>query len=219
MSYAHEIYPTCTACRDTAAGHRLWASWPISIWSAIRIRLVWVLRSLLWGGCRSTDDFAVLSDPFGPICRSRRLPLGANGSQAVELYLDWLEVKTVLIGHNHYDHNLDLPYVAPHLHPDAVVLGSDTMMHTFAPSNLPIPLVGLNASLATVDTVGEWWVHPSKRLRVLPILSGHPNNYLFIHLFQDAYTDRQSNPLRQVTIKEKFGFSDHGMYRNCLSGH
>ena len=109
----------------------------------------------------------------------------------------------MLIGHNHYDHNLDLPYVAPHLHPDAVVLGSDTMMHTFAPSNLPIPLVGLNASLATVDTVGEWWVHPSKRLRVLPILSGHPNNYLFIHLFQERLsTDRQSKPTKASHYQE-----------------
>ena len=33
----------------------------------------------------------------------------------------------------------DLLHVAPHLHPDAVVLGSDTMMHTFAPVSAADP--------------------------------------------------------------------------------
>ena len=148
----------------------------------------------------------VLSDPFWSYLPLWQLVFGEAlpDPEQVDPYLHELsQVQTVLIGHNHYDHNLDLPYVAPHLHPDAVIVGSDTMVHTFAPNDMPRPMVGLNDAMATVEKSGQWWMHPSKKVRVLPILSGHPKQYLFIHLFREELkADRATSPERVSDYQE-----------------
>ena len=148
----------------------------------------------------------VLSDPFWSYLPVRQLVFGDTlpDPEQVDPYLPELaQVQTVLIGHNHYDHNLDLPYVAPHLHPEAVVVGSNTMVHTFAPNGIERPMVGLNDSMARLEHPGEWWMHPSKKVRVLPILSGHPKQYLFIHLFREVLKkDRLSSPNRLSDYQE-----------------
>ncbi|MEC7242441.1 MAG: hypothetical protein VXW32_14495 [Myxococcota bacterium] len=144
----------------------------------------------------------VLSDPFWSYLPIGQLMFGDTvpDPKQVDPYLPELrEVQTVIIGHNHYDHNLDLPYVAPHLHPDAVVVGSNTMVHTFAPSGIARPLVGLNDTLASPDHPGQWWVHPNGTHRVLPILSGHPTQYLFIHLFRDVLQKDRETPPEHVS--------------------
>ena len=143
----------------------------------------------------------VLSDPFWSYLPIRQLVFGDTlpDPEQVDPYLPELaDVQTVLVGHNHYDHNLDLPYVAPHLHSDAVIVGSNTMVHTFAPSGIARPMVGLNETLTTPDHQGKWWMHPSKKLRVLPILSAHPKQYLFIHLFRDVLEQDRATPPEQL---------------------
>ena len=146
------------------------------------------------------DNISILTDPFWSYLPFRTVAFGTvlPDPKQVDQYLHQLSnVQAVVIGHNHYDHNMDLPYVAPHLHPDAVVLGAKTMVHTFAPNNMPIPMVSLNQHMATVEQTGTWWMHPSKKIRVLPILSGHPNQYLFFHLYRKRLeTDRATVPTK-----------------------
>jgi glyoxylase-like metal-dependent hydrolase (beta-lactamase superfamily II) len=104
----------------------------------------------------------------------------------------------VLVGHAHYDHALDLPYVASHLARDATVLDSLTLAHTLAPLDLPLQLETVNARSATPERRGQWISLAAGRIRALPIESGHPNNYAFIHLWTDELTeDRAKAPIRR----------------------
>lgn len=146
-------------------------------------------------------DVGVLSDPF-----FSHLPLGriVHGDTLpdppqVDPYLAELrDVHAVVIGHGHYDHVLDLPYVADSLHPDARVLANATVAHTFAPNRLPRPTVVVNPLAASGASAGTRVTTADGRLSILPIRSGHPDNIPGIHLFQDRLDRDRSAPPTKV---------------------
>jgi L-ascorbate metabolism protein UlaG (beta-lactamase superfamily) len=149
---------------------------------------------------------AVLVDPFFTNIPALQVGFGRTESDPgqVDPHLPLLsDVESVLVGHAHYDHVLDLPYVTPHLQPETAVFGSRTLSHTLAPLNLPLTLHSVNDSAATADTMGQWLSANRGRVRVLPIASGHPNNYAFIHVWTDRLReDRQTVPTRANHFQE-----------------
>lgn len=151
-------------------------------------------------------DVAVLTDPF-----FTHVPLAQAGfgrviadPRAIDPVRPALgDVRAVLIGHAHYDHCLDLPTVVPELHPQALLYGSPTAAHTFAPLALTRPWAPVMASLATSEDAGAWMRSACGRLRVLPILSGHPDNIPGIHLFRrHLAADRARPPVRASHYQE-----------------
>ena len=149
---------------------------------------------------------SVLCDPFFTHLPFHQVAFGTclpDMSAITPFISEFSDIRATLVGHNHYDHNMALPAVDPYLAPDAVHLGSKTMAHTFAPNALDHPLVALNPKVATPQDEGTWWVHPSGDFRVLPILSGHPSQYLFIHLFtKELTTDRKKPPRKAAHYQE-----------------
>ena len=153
----------------------------------------------------------VLTDPFFSYLSLRQVAFGTvlPDPLQVDPYLSkFYDVKAMLVGHAHYDHNLDLPYIASGLDSDCFVLGSKTLKHTFAPNHLSTPFVICNDDVATESSVGKWWVHPSGRFRVLPILSAHPNQYLFFHLYKRKVNeDRETIPSKVHHYQEGMTFA------------
>lgn len=153
----------------------------------------------------------VLTDPFFTYLPLRTVAVGKvlPDPEQVDPYLDnFTDVKAMLVGHAHYDHNLDLPYIAKTLNEDCFVLGSKTLRHTFAPNNLPTPFVDMNDKVASKTKLGQWWVHPSKKFRVLPIVSAHPNQYLFFHLYkEEVNADRTTIPSKVHHYQEGMTFA------------
>ena len=149
---------------------------------------------------------AVLTDPFWSHLSFRQVAFGRTQSdpRQVDGYLEELaDVVAVLVGHSHYDHVLDLPYVAPHLASDVQVFASRTLAHTLAPLELPLDIQVMNSHLATPDSPGRWFSTGGGRIRILPIASGHPNNYAFIHLFTDRLrADRTTPPTHSSHFQE-----------------
>ena len=149
---------------------------------------------------------AVLTDPFFSHLSFVDVAIGAIASdpEQVDPYLHQLgAVQAVLVGHSHYDHVLDLPYIASSLQPGADVFGSQTLVHTLAPLALPLAFHPVNQLAATPEHSGQWQVSAGGRVRVLPIASGHPNNYAFIHLWTDRLTeDRATEPTRAADYQE-----------------
>ena len=133
-------------------------------------------------------DRTILTDPFFshlPILQVAFGTIDSDPDQYTQ-YLDDLEgVDAVLVGHSHYDHTLDLPVVSSRLAPHAKIFGSRTLMHTYAASNLPRPIIPVNQHLAAPKRHGTWLSIPEKHIRILPIQSGHPNQYLFFHLYTE----------------------------------
>lgn len=149
---------------------------------------------------------SLLLDPFFTHLPLRQVAFGrtredpaALGDRA-PLFAD---TRAVLVGHAHYDHAMGLPLVDPHLGPDAVTLGSRTLAHTFAASGLRHPIVALNDHLARPGQPARWWAHPSGALRVMPLLAGHPPQYLFFHLWRrQLRADRDRPPTRANHYQE-----------------
>lgn len=142
-------------------------------------------------------DTAVLIDPFFTIVPPLKVAFGRTVSDPsqVDPHLHQLaKVESVLVCHSHYDHVLDLPYVTPHLQPDPIVFGSRTLQHTLEPLQLPIQFSTVNPHAATSDHPGQWLSANRGKVRVLPIASGHPNNYAFIHVWTDRLTADRSEP-------------------------
>lgn len=145
---------------------------------------------------------SILTDPFFSYLPFAQVAFGSISSDPTqyEPYLsDVKGVDVVLVGHSHYDHVLDLPVVAPELAPHAQILGSQTLYHTFAASNLPRPILSVQPFLATPNRHGEWVHMPGQHIRILPIRSDHPTQYLFIHLFTDHVTSNREAPLRKAS--------------------
>lgn len=151
-------------------------------------------------------DISVLVDPFFTHAPFPRVALGRLGPDpaAVAPHLDQLgDTRAVLVGHSHYDHVMGLSAVDPALHPDAEILGTRTLRHVYAAAELTHPIVPLDGWAATPTRAGTWWRHSSGRLRILPIASGHPTQYLFFHLFKRSLLrDARHAPRRAADWQE-----------------
>ena len=107
---------------------------------------------------------SVLCDPFFTHLPFHQVAFGKcvpEPSAIAQFIPDFSDIRATLVGHNHYDHNMALPAVDPHMAPDAVHLGSQTMAHTFAANALQHELIALNNHVASPEHMGTWWVHPS----------------------------------------------------------
>jgi L-ascorbate metabolism protein UlaG (beta-lactamase superfamily) len=148
----------------------------------------------------------LLTDPFFSHIPFSRVAFGKTISDPKQ-YTPYLkevrDVDAVLVGHSHYDHVLDLSAIAPHLAPNAQIFGSQTLNHTYAASKLPRPIVPVNEMLATEKENGTWIPIPEQNMRILPIRSNHPTQYLFLHLFTEKLNeDRRTPPIRASDYQE-----------------
>lgn len=86
------------------------------------------------------------------------------------------DVDMILVGHAHYDHLLDVPYVMNKYAKKAKVYGSKTMKHLIA-SQVSASRIGIvEDKAATAKTPGEWVYNPSGRIRFMAIKSDHAPN-------------------------------------------
>lgn len=124
------------------------------------------------------NDEAILGDPFysNPSLFSLILLNDLKPDAAlIDKHLPPLEhVKGVLIGHGHYDHLMDLPYVLSKLPASIKAYGSLTMAHLMAPALPAARLLPLNNVMA--DPSGHapgQWINITPTLRFMPIRSEH----------------------------------------------
>lgn len=82
------------------------------------------------------------------------------------------KVRALLVGHGHYDHAMDVPYVFSKLPQEARLLGSETLIHQVASAVPPLRRVNVEPALAE-NLKGGSWIFVTPRLRVMPIASEH----------------------------------------------
>ena len=95
------------------------------------------------------------------------------------------EVRSILIGHGHYDHLMDVPYVVGEFTPDATVFGSNTVRnHMVGWSGIdPGRLQVVDDSAGDDRTPGKWITDQTSRFRFQPVLSEHSPHFAGIHLW------------------------------------
>jgi L-ascorbate metabolism protein UlaG (beta-lactamase superfamily) len=98
-------------------------------------------------------------------------------------------VQTLLVGHSHYDHLMDVPILARRFLPAATIYGSLTTKRTLVgdeylrahPERID-SLFPADSAVATPWHVGRWNYVPSRRMRFMAMRSSHAPNWLFITL-------------------------------------
>ena len=140
-----------------------------------------------------------LTDPFWshrPLSEVAAWPIRHDIEEIDKHRAQLSDVVAILVGHGHYDHCLDLDQITGDIRPDAAVYGSETLKRIFAKSAIDKPIVPVNNLTATPEKKGTWLYSEDRRLRVLPILSGHPNQWLCFHLFKEKLKADLKHPPR-----------------------
>ena len=88
----------------------------------------------------------------------------------------------ILVGHGHYDHLMDVPYIATHRATSAVIYGGPSVRHMLMgeprlrshPDRL-VMIQGENAG--TTSREGEWYYSTDSAFRFVALVAGHAPNY------------------------------------------
>ena len=99
------------------------------------------------------------------------------------------DVEIMLVGHSHYDHLLDVPYVMDKHTPAAHVYGSKTMTHLMAPAIDKSRTHNVSDKAATDTEAGEWIYNERRTVRFMPIRSHHAPHLLGVTLGQGHYDE------------------------------
>lgn len=123
---------------------------------------------------------SLLGDPFfsnPPISQWIMLRDLKSRPDVIDAHLPPLDqVQAILVGHGHFDHAMDVPYIAQKLPASVKVYGSDSTRNLLAPEVPLERLVGLDGKMAQQQAGGEW-VYLTPTLRILPIYSEHAPHF------------------------------------------
>lgn len=110
--------------------------------------------------------------------------------------VDLAGIGAIVVGHAHYDHLLDVPYVARRWAPTATIYGSATMVNTLAGDPaLRQRAVPVADSVATATSRGGWIYPPGGGFRFMPLASSHaPNAWMYTFADGEARKARTSLP-------------------------
>lgn len=136
-----------------------------------------------------------LLGPFMPI---------STDTDLVDQYLpDVSDVESILVGHAHYDHLMDVPYVMQNKAPLSHAYGSATMVHSIAPSIKKERLHAMNDSMAILDKPGQWQYNSNRSIRFMAIKSTHAPHFMGINIMTGSYQqDLESLPWHAFGWKE-----------------
>ncbi|UCH09405.1 MAG: hypothetical protein JSU61_09210 [Fidelibacterota bacterium] len=97
-----------------------------------------------------------------------------------------VKIEAILVGHAHYDHLLDVPYVALRHTPEAVIYGSASTgrLVSLADSSLIGRMKVLEQELSREGRPGHWFYLADSTLRFMAIESDHGPHALGVHVMQ-----------------------------------
>ncbi len=103
-------------------------------------------------------------------------------------------VEAILVGHAHYDHLMDLPYLATRYAPKARIFGSQTAVNTLAEALDPQRLVSVEDQAGTSRQPGQWQWTNGGRIRFMALESAHAPHFGGWKFFSGHYDRELSAP-------------------------
>ncbi len=124
----------------------------------------------------------------------------------------------ILVGHGHYDHLMDVPYIATHRAKSATIFGGTTVAHMLmgdpelrAQSNRVVTIPKARAGDSNRD--GDWFYSSDSAFRFVALIAGHAPTYRigrwgFTFADSKVSTDRDSLPhtAAQWKLGEPYAF-------------
>jgi hypothetical protein len=102
-------------------------------------------------------------------------------------------VRAVLVGHSHYDHLMDVPYLARRYFPEVPVYGNDAMLRLLAADPVRPRLVSVEEDAGTHEAPGRWvYPHPDSTVRFMALRSGHAPHALGVKVFRRGQAEERS---------------------------
>ncbi|WP_246888474.1 MBL fold metallo-hydrolase [Pseudomonas chlororaphis] len=115
----------------------------------------------------------------------------------IDLYMPRADdVSMLLVGHGHYDHLLDVPWVMKKHSPKALVYGSSSVAHMLRAMVDPKRVVNAQWAMARLEERDGTWLPPKPgtwlystggRIRAMPIQSQHAGHVAGINLIPGRY--------------------------------
>jgi len=134
------------------------------------------------------------------------MPLSPDEEEIDQYLPDVKDVEMVLVGHGHYDHILDVPYIMQKHAPKSHIYGSKTVGHMMAPAISAERIHPMNDLMAKGDQPGEWVYSTSGKVRIMAIESMHAPHIMGINLLAmfgtEVDEDMESLPWHGVGWKE-----------------
>ncbi len=107
--------------------------------------------------------------------------------ELVDRLLPFVEdLEMILVGHSHYDHLLDVPYVMQRHAKKAVVYGSKTMGHIVAAAVDRSRIVTVDRYAAKGRIAGQWLYNRNRTIRFMAIESMHAPHFAGIKLLPEG---------------------------------
>lgn len=110
----------------------------------------------------------------------------ATDTAAVDRHLPPVDdVSAILVGHAHYDHLMDVPYIARRKAPAAKIYGSRTAVNLLHgdPELDPDRLREVESAAGDHTRAGAWVEVADGRIRFMPLRSGHAPHLMGVHLW------------------------------------
>jgi hypothetical protein len=100
---------------------------------------------------------------------------------------DVSDVSAILVGHGHYDHLMDVPYIARHRAAHATIYGNATSAYQLVPFGLADRFQVIGGMAGSREAAGQW-IQVSPGVRVMPLLSDHAPHLAGITLYSGVRT-------------------------------
>ena len=110
------------------------------------------------------------------------------------------DVEIILVGHTHYDHLLDVPYIMKKHAKKAVVYGSETMGHIMVAAVDKSRMVTVDKYAARGKTPGQWIYNQDRTTRFMAIESEHAPHFAGIKLLPKGPYDKDLKRLPRTVF-------------------
>lgn len=114
------------------------------------------------------------------------------------------DVEIVLVGHGHYDHAMDLPYLATARAPAARFYGGKTVVNVLAAAIDGPRLQAVDDRAAVADRPGQWFHNRAATIRFMPLRSTHAPHLAGIKLAATGTVEERQSalPARPLSWRE-----------------
>ncbi|WP_430462449.1 hypothetical protein ACQUQU_06590 [Thalassolituus sp. LLYu03] len=121
------------------------------------------------------------------------MPISTDKARVDQYLPDVSDAQMILVGHAHYDHLMDVPYIMNTYAKQADVYGSRTMANSISPAVDSSRIHSLNDIMGNATTPGTWVYSKHRDIRIMALESSHAPHFMGMKFMQGQYEEPREN--------------------------